>query len=63
MTEDERRELGKLLNEKTADLFDTKPVVDTRRWYKEQYASRGMKWPGPEPDSGSPKTYQDERIG
>jgi hypothetical protein len=49
MSDDERRELVKRLNEKTADLFDTRPM-DYREFYKEQYASVGLKWPALAPD-------------
>ena len=62
MTDDERREKVRLLNEETADLFDTRPIVDTRKWYQKQYAMRGMKWPGPDPDPGSPRTYDEETF-
>ena len=49
MTDDERREIVGLLNEKTADLFDERPM-DYRPFYKEQYAEYGMKWPELAPD-------------
>ena len=44
MTDGERREKVRILNEKVAALFDERPM-DYREFYKEQYANEGLKWP------------------